>query len=782
MAVGADLAGLMAGIPAGGLRRVAGSGSPGAGARWRVFVSHTSELRNFPAGGKSYVAEAERAITAAGHVIVEMADFPAADQPAAQLCAQRVRGCEVYVGVLGTRYGSPVADKPEVSYTELEFDAASAAGLPRLVFVLDTEAADVGIPLAQLIDHAFGARQEAFRRRVQASGLVTQSFASPDQLGRLVERSLRELAAAGQGAGPLPPGSVLRVWNIPARNPGFTGRDELLAAVRDRLAAGDRAVVQALQGLGGVGKTQLAIEYAHRYADEYDVAWWVNAEQAGLIGDQFAALGTALGCIQPGAGSDTVRAAVLADLRQRGRWLLVFDNAETPADIRPWLPGGGGQVLITSRARAWAELAAPVEVDVLARAESVAILRDRVPGLSAADAGRLADRLGDLPLAVAQAAGFMAETGTSAAQYLDLLATQAGQLLDQPVPGSSYPRSLAAATRLAAGRLDDEDPAAAQLASVCAFLAPEPVPEDLFTGAPGELPGELAARAADPLAWRQTLARLTRQSLARIDQRGLVLHRLTQAILRDRLTPEQAAATRACTEAILAAANPRDAGNPVTWPRWAQLMPHLLAADLAATGSRDLRWMACNACWYLLARGDTRTAHDLAAELRRHWRDRLGDDDENTRATATYLAWALRNMGRYAAARDLDEDNLARRRRVLGDDHPDTLVSATNLANDLRYLGEHQAARELEEDTLARSRRVLGEDHRDTLISANNLAIDQRDLGEHQAARELDEDTLARSRRVLGDDHPDTLRSATGLAADLRALGKPINPESPLPA
>ena len=112
------------------------SGEPDA--RWRVFVSHTSELRNFPAGGKSYIAEAERAISAAGHVAVDMADFPATDQPAAELCADRVRGCEVYMGVLGTRYGSPVGDKPEVSYTELEFDTATAAGLPRLVFLLDT--------------------------------------------------------------------------------------------------------------------------------------------------------------------------------------------------------------------------------------------------------------------------------------------------------------------------------------------------------------------------------------------------------------------------------------------------------------------------------------------------------------------------------------------------------------------------------------------------------------------------------------------------------------------
>ena len=127
---------------------------------------------------------------------------------------------------------------------------------------------------------------------------------------------------------------------------------------------------------------------------------------------------------------------MLAELRQRGRWLLVFDNAETPADVTPWLPGGGGHVLITSRERGWAEVAAPVEVDVLARAESVALLQDRVTGLGAADADQLAAELGDLPLAIAQAAGFMAETGMGAGEYLGLLRTRAGQLLDQAVPGS----------------------------------------------------------------------------------------------------------------------------------------------------------------------------------------------------------------------------------------------------------------------------------------------------------------------------------------------------------
>ena len=416
---------------------------------------------------------------------------------------------------------------------------------------------------------------------------------------------------------------------------------------------------------------------------------------------------------------------MLGELRERGRWLLVFDNAENPADITGWLPGGGGHVLITSRERTLGGdrragrggCAGPGRI-------GRAACRTGWPGSASADADRLADQLGDLPLAVAQAARVH---GRDRHACRPVPGACCG-----PGPGSCwtrprqdlYPRSLAAATRLIADRLARDDPAAAQLASLCAFLAPEPVPEDLFTSAPGELPGELAARAADPLAWRQTLAHLARQSLARIDQRGLVMHRLTQAILRDRLTPEQAAATRACSGGDPGRRRPRRSGNPVTWPRWAQLMPHLLAADLAATGSPGLRgWPATRAgtCWPAAIPAPPMTLPRTCAST-----GATGSAmTTSTRwAAAHYLAWALRDMGRYAEARELDEDTLARCRRVLGEDHPDTLASANNLAIDLRMLGEHQAARELDEDTLARRRRVLGEDHPDTLTSASNLAID----------------------------------------------------------
>ena len=230
-----------------------------------MFISHTSELRNFPKA-MSYVAAVERAVSAAGHVIVDMADFAAAGLPPARVCAEMVRGCDVYVGVLGTRYGSPVRDQPEVSYTELEFGTATEAGLDRLVFLLDTAAADVGIPLSELIDREFGDRQDAFRRRVQDSGLLTQSFASPAGLGQLVERALRNLAQTRQRVGsgirreqvpaePQPVRASKFVNPPPATAPAWFQDRQVETGLLARYVTDPGIRMVTVTGRGGIGKT-----------------------------------------------------------------------------------------------------------------------------------------------------------------------------------------------------------------------------------------------------------------------------------------------------------------------------------------------------------------------------------------------------------------------------------------------------------------------------------------------------------------------------------------------
>jgi hypothetical protein len=315
--------------------------------------------------------------------------------------------------------------------------------------------------------------------------------------------------------GPRLPGVLPAMWNVGPRNPGFVGRDEILAAIHDRLSAGGAAVVQALHGMGGVGKTQLAIEYAHRFAGSYDLVWWLNAEQAGLIGEQYAALAVALGLTGPHADTVSAVNAVRGYLRGHDRWLVVFDNAESPHATRDWLPSGPGHVLVTSRSAGWGEVAARVDLDVLSRPESVALLRTFRPGLSDPDADQLAEALGDLPLALAQAGGFLAETAMPADRYLSLLTTRAGELLDENPP-AAHPGSLATAIRLSTEQLAALDPAALALVHVGAFLAPEPIPVEVLTGQvalPEPHPPPLAVLTtvvANPIAAHRSLGRIGR--------------------------------------------------------------------------------------------------------------------------------------------------------------------------------------------------------------------------------------------------------------------------------
>ncbi len=478
---------------------------------------------------------------------------------------------------------------------------------------------------------------------------------------------------------------------------------------------GGRVAVTALHGLGGVGKTQLAVEYAHRHGANYEAVLWVDAEQTSLIAGQLAALAGRLGL--PATGQVTDDAAVVLDaLRRRDGWLLVYDNAEHPAGLRPWLPAGPGHTLITSRLAGWRGLADPVEIDVMPRTEAVDLLTRRFPALDRALADALADALGDLPLALEQAAAYLDTTGTPPERHLARLRTEQARMLGKGEDLAHGGTTIAALWRVTLDALDREHPDAVRLLNLCAHLGPDPIPLALFhpdggTGSPG---GSRVADGAEgplftPAELDDALDTIAAYSLARRADDTLTVHRLLAAVLRAQQPDHDRQACAATVRGLLAAGlGGTDPGDPTTCPVWAPLAGHLTTAPALHPDTptepihADSQSLLYKVSWHLTARGDYRAAasHDHAHHERN--RNTLGDDHSDTLGSASNLAVNLRQLGEVGEARTLDEDTLARRRRTLGDDHPDTLRSANNLAIDLRELGEVAAAEALEEEVRRR--------------------------------------------------------------------------------
>jgi tetratricopeptide (TPR) repeat protein len=535
------------------------------------------------------------------------------------------------------------------------------------------------------------------------------------------------------------------VWGrIPPRNKNFTGRTELLNSLREGIAGQVTAVVpHALHGLGGVGKTQMAVEYAYRFRAEYDVVWWIPADQPVLVRSSLAGLAPHLG-LPPATASGIEDAAnAVLDALRRGdpydQWLLIFDNADQPEDLNDVLPRGPGHVLITSRNHRWEGVVDTVAVDVFSREESVEFLNKRVPkGIRTKDADRLADALGDLPLALEQAGALQAETGMGVPEYLRLLSERTSQLLAEGKP-TEYPVSMTAAWSLSVASLNEKLPEAVQLLRRCAFFGPEPIPRDAFSQPRLELGAELSSLIADPIRLSRVVGELGRYALARLDIPGrtLQVHRLIQALLRDELPPEEQQRMRHEVHMLLAGYAPSDPNDPANWNRYSSLLGHILPANVGENPSPESRRLSVDVLRYLYATGNLDFARTLAERFLPIWIKQSGDEYPDVLELRMEQANILRELGEYEVASELNRLALDVAEKVLGPEDPLTLRFLRGECADLRALGDFVRARDRDEQLLARYEASFGRDDRGTILTINNLAADCGLNSEYVRSKEL---------------------------------------------
>jgi Tetratricopeptide repeat len=600
----------------------------------------------------------------------------------------------------------------------------------------------------------------------------------------------------------------------------LAGREELLAGLDDRLTAGSATGprVVALHGLGGAGKTSVAVEYAHRHLAECGLAWQFPAEDPAVLLAEFARLAAQLGAQGMVDARDPVASvhAVLAAFA--ARWLLVLDNADGQEAVQRFLPPAGrGQVLITSQSAVWPRGQA-VEVPPLGTGVAAAFLVNRTGDPDEQAATDLAGELDGLPLALEQAAAYIQATGSTLAGYLSLFRDRRADLLARgEVAG--HPADVAATLGLALSRLRDDAPAAARLLRLLACLAPEPIPLALLLSdaqVAGELAPDVAARVGsllgDPVAAGDAVAALRRYSLVTPAGDGLVLvHRLVQAITLAQVPAEAAGQWEQAAAALVEAAVPADPELPATWPVCAVLLPHaravlgLTTSGLSRVGrylgrsgsypaARDLFQLIADAYSQddaygaehpdtLTARahlarwtgeaGDPAGARDQLAALLPIRERALGPEHPSTLATRSYLAHNSGLAGDPAGARDQLATLVPIRERVLGAEHPDTLAARDNLARWTGEAGDAAGARDQFAALLPILEQVLGAEHPDALTARRDVASWTGEAGDPAAARDQFAALVPVFIRVLGPEHPDTVATRNALAAWTGEAGSP---------
>jgi tetratricopeptide (TPR) repeat protein len=555
------------------------------------------------------------------------------------------------------------------------------------------------------------------------------------------------------------PGSLPRIWNLPhPRNPNFTGREDELRQLRADLTAGHAAAIVPIAGLGGAGKTQLAVEYAWRHIADYDLVWWLRAEDSITLVADCAQLATPLNLPERGlADQQATAAAVLAWLGRHPGWLLIFDNARSAAACRDWLPASAvGHVILTSRDPNWREVARPLRLPTLPRAEAVAFLQKRSGAEEPVAAGELCDALGNLPLAIELAAAYIEANGISIADYLERYRGGPGALLDDAV---------AATWEISFEQLRTENPAGLDVLNLIAFLAPDDIDSHL-----------LAGRYPDALQLDRARAGLLRYSLIEARGGAISVHRLAQAATRGRLAREGRE-----QEWAEATVNLVDDGFPFksdqvkTWSASARLLPHALVATghserlgvaLTTTG-RLLNQVGV----YLLNRAQLARAERSLKRALAIGEKVYGPDHPNVAVRANNIGQILLALGDLAGALEYTRRALAIDEKAYGADHPTVAIRANNIGQILRGQGSLSGALEYARRALELDEKVYGPDHPNVARDANNVGTVLKDQGDLAGALEYTRRAMAIDEKVYGPDHPTVARDANNIGQILKDQG-----------
>ncbi|MFC4531155.1 FxSxx-COOH system tetratricopeptide repeat protein [Sphaerisporangium dianthi] len=523
-------------------------------------------------------------------------------------------------------------------------------------------------------------------------------------------------------------GARWHIWGgIPPRNVGFTNRTEAIDRIHAVLrseSAGDDVRSCVLQGLGGVGKTSLAAEYAYRFRSEYALIWWVRAEPQAIAADDLGRLFAALtGEAVP--DQVDVPARLWRELMSVRPWLLIYDDAVDRAALRKiWPVGGAGHVIITSRADAWSDLAdETITVDVFSHDDAVTLLRARTRSDDRASAAEVADKLGRLPLALVQAASYVNQTKTTLEHYAELVERHPSSILattppaDHSVPvATTWSMSITRAAAQAAG--------AGELLIFFSYLAPERIPRALPAERSSALPPELAEVLADPVAYDLAIAALAHYSLITADSACVSLHRLVQFAVRTSLTETARRKWLGVVIRALDQAFPRAPADRNSWATCAELAPHVFAATAHAEQIGSPEFMGDllkRAGIYHMSRDFLQAALDLLRMALFHY-ERA--DGENALAVAEVCAELARVQHRRADLADaliLAERAIRIKERHLGASAIELIGDVARLGDVLMEMSRLQDAQDAMERALSIAESGYGADDRRSLPCLRHL-------------------------------------------------------------